>query len=179
MRGLGEDVIRRYLDELGESPVVRNAENTVLLARHPRVISPVQRRVYNYLSPFVRSLGTVPPGDNLSGTIGARNPGQDVRGDARILPLGGEKIPAVERRRPEPDHGLTRSGLRLRHVLINELVRTLEFVQSNSFHVAPFGRSTCQHAALQAACQVVSLVRMRAPRFHARGSLATPALLPG
>src|SRR5215213_779146 len=174
MRGLGEDVIRRYLDELGESPVVRNTENTVLLARHPRVISPVQRRVYNYLSPFVRSLGTVPPGDNLSGTIGARNPGQDVRRDARILPLGGKKIPAVERRSPQPDDSFAGPRLRLRHVLINELVRPLEFVQSNSFHVAPFGRlsiSAGQHATLQAACQLVSLIRMCAPRFRVGHSL--------
>ena len=128
MRGLGEDVIRRYLDELGESPVVRNSENAVLLARHPRVISPVQRRVYNYLGPLVRSLGTVPSGDDLTGTIGARNPGQDVRRDARVLPLGGEQITAVERRRPQPDDGLAGPRLRLRYLLIDELVRSLEYM---------------------------------------------------
>src|ERR671912_1850807 len=106
MRGLGEDVIRRYLDELGESPVVRNTENAVLLARHPGVISPVQRRVYDYLGPLTRSLGTVPSGDDLTGTIGARNPGQDVRRDARVHPLGGEQITAGVGPPPPPGEGL-------------------------------------------------------------------------
>ena len=140
MRGLGENVIRRHLDVLGESPVVRNTENTVLLARHPRVISPVQRRVYNYLGPLIRSLGTVPSGNDLTGTIGARNLRQDIWRNARILALGGEQITTVERRRTQPDYGLAGPRLRFWHLLINELIRTFEFVQTNGFHVAPFGR---------------------------------------
>jgi hypothetical protein len=41
----------------------------------------------------------------------------------------------------QPDDGLSRTRLRLGHVLVNQFVGTFKFVQSNSFHVAPFGRS--------------------------------------
>src|SRR5215210_5851589 len=141
MRRLGEDVIRRHLDELGEGPVVRNTENTVLLARYPRVLSPVQRRVNNHLGPLVRTIRALSAGDDLAGPIGTWNHRKNLRRDARILPPRSKQIPTVERRRAQPNNGLPRTRLQLAHVLIDELVRTFEFVQSNGFHVAPFGRS--------------------------------------
>src|SRR5215213_4233472 len=65
---------------------------------------------------------------------------QDIRRDTGILSLGGKQVPPIQRRRMKPDDGLPRIRLRLEHVLVNELVGAFEFVQTNGFHVAPFGR---------------------------------------
>src|SRR5215210_7406884 len=154
MRGSGEDVVGGDLDKLRERPIVGKTKYPVLLARHPRIVPPVQRRVYDHLGPLVRTLRTIPAGHDLAGTIGARNLRKNIRRNPRILPLGGEKVPAVQRSRPQPDHGLPGIRLRLGHVFINELVWTFEFVQTNSFQ----GRSLRSLLALQlvstSACQL-------------------------
>jgi hypothetical protein len=93
-------VVGGHLDELGERPVVGNTEDTVFFSRHPRIVPPVERRVYNDLGPLIRPLGTLSAGYDLAGPVGARNPRKNVRRNPRILPLRSEQIPAIQRRRP-------------------------------------------------------------------------------
>ena len=156
-------MIRWHLDKLRERTIIGNPEYPVLLARHPRVVPPVQGRIYNDVRPLLGTLRPLPASHDLAGTIGARNLGQDVRRDPRVLPLGGEDVPPVQRRRLQPDDGLPRTRLRLGHVLVDQLVGTFEFVQTNGFHGAPFGR--VQHFS-RSAFQRVSLVRIRDSCFR-------------
>jgi hypothetical protein len=134
VRGLGEDVLRGHLDELGEGAVVREAQDAVLLAGLPRVVAPVERRVDYHLGSLVRAVGTLAAGDDLAGAVRAQDDRQRLGPRARVLAVGDEDVAAVEGRGAEPDDRLAGTGLRLGDVLVAELVWAAELVQHHRFH---------------------------------------------
>ena len=132
MRGLGEDVLRGHLDELGVGAVVREPEDAVLLAWLTRVVAPVERWVDDDLRTFVRPAGTLPARHDLAGAVGAGDGGKIY---ARVLAVGDEEVAPVERRGVQPDDRLARTGLGLGDVLVAEVVRATGLVQHHGFHV--------------------------------------------
>jgi hypothetical protein len=135
--GLGEDVLRGHLDELGEGAVVRNPEDAVLLAGLARVVAPVERRVDDDLGSLVRPRGAVAAGDDLAGAVGAGSGGEIY---ARVLAVRDEEVPAVEGRRAQPNDRLAGTGLGVGDILVAELIWAAEFVKPYRFHCSPFGR---------------------------------------
>jgi hypothetical protein len=135
VRGLGEDVLRRHLDELSEGAVVRETEDAVLLAGLPRVVAPVECRVDDHLGALARAAGTLAASDDLAGAVRAQDDRQRIGLRARVLALGYEDVAAVEGRGVEPDDRLSGTGLRLGDVLVAELVWAAKLVKHHRFQV--------------------------------------------